>query len=99
MTNPNQATGSNSADPAPVLIAGRLYLAYDRWVCAECSGITALYTGFTLGGAKLSPLQASDVSRWATYDLGPLRCEGQHLEATLDPAGRVRIARIDGEAR
>lgn len=98
MTDPNEPT-RHSLERTPVLILGRLYLACDRYVCTECSGITALYTGYTLGGAKLSPLQASDVSRWATYDLGPLRCDGRHLEATLDPTGRVRITQIEGPAR
>lgn len=85
--------------PTPVLRKGRLYLAYDQYVCTECAGMTALYTGFTIGGAKLSPLRAADVAEWATYDLGPLRCEGGHLEATLGPTGRVRITRIGGQSR
>lgn len=99
MTDHTEPTGHCDPKRTPVLISGRLYLAFDRFVCPECSGITALYTGYTIGGAKLSPLQTSDVSRWATYDLGPLRCEGQHLEATLDPTGRVLITRIEGAAR
>ncbi len=73
----------------PVLKAGRLYLAYDRVVCARCAGMTALYTGVTIGGAVVEPVRGTDVAEWATYDLGPLRCEGGHLEANLSDGSLV----------
>jgi len=43
----------NYVMPKPVLKPGILYLAYDRYVCTECCGQNALYTGKTIHGCKL----------------------------------------------
>ncbi|MFE6508076.1 hypothetical protein ACFVBP_10435 [Nocardioides sp. NPDC057764] len=80
--------------PKPALLRGRLYLAHDRFVCADCAGITALHTGRTIGGAPLSPVTTSDVREWVGYDLGPLRCEGGHLEASAGATGNLIIRKV-----
>jgi hypothetical protein len=56
---------------------GAVYLAFDRYVCAEtcCAGTAAAYTGETINGAKLSRITTDDVTEWASYDMGPLVCE------------------------
>lgn len=43
--------------PTPVLRPGVLYTAWDRYVCAtlSCAGSSALYTGWTIGGAPVTP--------------------------------------------
>lgn len=64
-----------ATQPAPVLKPGRVYLAHDRFVCTKCAGQTALYTGRTIGGARVTPVTAADIAEWATYDMGPLACE------------------------
>lgn len=60
-----------------VLREGVVYLAFDRFVCASvrCAGMTALATGTTIGGARVTPVTEADKREWATYDLGPLTCE------------------------
>lgn len=80
--------------PEPALQHGLLYLAHDRIVCADCAGITALHTGRTLGGAVLSSVTMSDVREWAGYDLGPIRCEGGHLEASAGATGNLIIRKV-----
>lgn len=59
-----------------ILKTGTLYLAYDRFVCASpsCAGSTALATGYTIGGAKVTKVTARDIAEWPA-DLGPLACE------------------------
>jgi hypothetical protein len=61
----------------PVLLQDQIYIAHDRYVCGTvaCAGMTALYTGVTIGGAVLSPVTDEEAAEWATYDLGPLTCE------------------------
>lgn len=61
----------------PTLEAARIYLAFDRFVCGttQCAGSTAVYTGRTIDGVKLTPITDRDVAEWATYGQGPLRCE------------------------
>lgn len=80
--------------PKPALLQGRLYLAHDRFVCVDCAGITALHTGRTIGGAPLSLVTTSDVREWVGYDLGPLRCDGGHLEASTSPTGNLIIRKV-----
>lgn len=80
--------------PKPALQHGRLYLAHDRIVCADCAGMTALRTGRTIGGAELAPIAAGDVREWVGYGLGALRCEGGHLEASTDAAGNLVIGKV-----
>jgi hypothetical protein len=64
---------------------GAVYLAHDRYVCAEtrCAGMTAAFTGETINGARLERMTTADVAEWATYDLGPLVCECGNV--TLSP--------------
>lgn len=77
--------------PAPLLLSTAVYIAHDRNVCANvcCAGATALYTGVTIGGAALSRVTSADVREWASYDLGPLRCEcgAVTLAASAGPDG------------
>lgn len=64
--------------PTPVLRPGVLYTAWDRYVCAtlSCAGSSALYTGWTIGGAPVTPTTAVEVADWYAYpELGPLTCE------------------------
>lgn len=70
-------------NPTPVLSADKLYAAYDRFVCTECAGMTAKYTGVTIGGYRLTVVAAADVVEWDGYDLGPLTCQCRRLEAVL----------------
>ncbi len=70
--------------PTPVLSADKIYEAYDSFVCKECAGMTAEYTGVTIGGYRLTAVTASDVVEWAGYNLGPLTCSCHRLEGVLD---------------
>lgn len=79
------ATATRMPLPTPVLQPDTLYLAYDRIVCIDCAGMTATYTGLTIGGAPVTPIIGSDVTEWANYGFGPLSCEGKHLTAVADP--------------
>lgn len=65
------------ATPEPVLKSGIVYQAGDRFVCAasRCAGMTALYSGRAIGGAKLRKVSKRDVTEWAGYGLGALKCE------------------------
>ena len=80
-----------SSNPTPVLAADKLYEAYDRFVCKECAGMTAEYTGVTIGGYRLTLVTAADVIEWAGYDQGPLTCECRSLEAVLDEQQQLQV--------
>lgn len=82
---------SNTPTPVPVLSAKTLYKAYDRFVCKECAGMTAEYTGVTIGGYRLTVITAADVIEWTEYDLGPMTCECRRLEAVLDDEQHLQI--------
>lgn len=71
-------------DAARVLAPGTVYIAHDRFVCSDvaCCGYTALYTGRTVGGAKLLEVTAADVAEWAASGMGDLTCECGALNAT-----------------
>lgn len=77
--------------PTPVLSTDKLYVAHDQYVCNECAGMTAEYTGVTIGGYRLTTVTADVVVEWAGYDLGPLTCECRRLEAVLDDQQRLQI--------
>ena len=81
----------SSNNPTPVLAADKLYEAYDRFVCKECAGMTAEYTGVTIGGYRLTVITTADVVEWAGYDQGPLTCECRRLEAVLDEQQQLQI--------
>lgn len=68
---------ATAAGSVPVLQADAVYIAHDRTVYANssCAGATALYTGRTIGGARLLRVSTADVSEWGTYNLGPLTCD------------------------
>lgn len=68
-----------------VLEDGKVYAAGDRFVCAtgRCAGMTALVTGETIDGDRVREVTAADVAEWATYDLGPLKCECGAVTATV----------------
>ena len=95
-------TGEQIERPEPKIKDGEMFLAYDRQVCANigCCGASALYSGRTIGGARISKVRASDVREWQDYgteqgvDLGPMRCECGALEARLDDRGRVKIVKV-----
>lgn len=76
-----------SAPSAPVLDEGTLYLAYDRYVCGrvECCGMQALYTGVTIGGATVVPVNPNTVRQTLT-------CECGAVTMTLVPNKRARKA-------
>ena len=83
--------------PEPKIKPGEMFLAYDRTVCDNigCAGASAIYSGRTIGGAKITKVRAADVREWADYgDLGPMRCECGTLEARLDDRGRVKIVKV-----
>lgn len=64
--------------PQPVLTPGILYTAWDRYVCASigCAGSTALHTGWTIGGAPVTPTTAEEVADWYAHpELGAMTCE------------------------
>jgi hypothetical protein len=66
--------------PTPVLMPGTVYVAHDRYVCDDvsCAGMSALFTGWTIGGAPVSRVTLADVRDWYGYDggsLGALSCE------------------------
>lgn len=81
----------SSNNPTPVLAADKLYEAYDRFVCKECAGMTAEYTGVTIGGYRLTVITTAVVVEWAGYDQGPLTCECRRLEAVLDEQQQLQI--------
>ena len=64
------------ADHKPVLRPGVLYLAGPNIVCAStrCAGSTALYSGRTIHGVRLSKVTRADIAEWATYGMGPMQC-------------------------
>ena len=74
----------------PVLKPDKIYLTYDRFECSKCTGMTALYTGVDINGFKLKPVRAQDVTEWAGYGLGPLKCECGRLTATIKN-GRLHV--------
>ena len=78
-------------NPAPVLAPDKIYEAYDRFVCKACAGMTAEYTGVTIGGYRLTAITTADVVEWAGYDQGPLTCECRRLEAVLDEQQQLQI--------
>lgn len=86
--------------PEPKIKPGEMFLAHDRTVCDNvgCAGATAIYTGRTIGGAKITKVRAVDVRDWADYasDLGPMRCECGTLEARLNDKGRLEIVKVTG---
>lgn len=62
---------------AVMLKPGVVYVAFDRFVCSSpsCAGSTARATGRTLDGQRLREVGEADLQEWASYDLGPLKCE------------------------
>src|SRR3546814_17369025 len=87
----------NVETPEPVLEAEVIYYAHDRFVCTQCSGITALYTGVTIGGAPVLPIEPRDVVAWVIAEqetggtVGPLRCAGQHTHESGRAARKARV--------
>lgn len=83
------AVPTTSYRPTPVLLPGVVYLAYDRFVCEKCAGATELFTGITLGGAPVVPVDSDDDTAWAGYGLGPITCECGAISRTIaaGPAG------------
>ena len=77
--------------PTPVLSADKIYEAYDSFVCKECAGMTAEYTGVTIGGYRLTAVTAADVVEWAGYNLGPLTCSCHRLEGVLDEQQQLLV--------
>lgn len=77
------ANAALAVDPARrppqerVLVEGRIYLMWDRFVCANghCAGASALYTGVGIDGHRARRVVKADRDEWATYGLGPIRCE------------------------
>lgn len=55
-----------------------------EFVCGtpRCAGSTALATGVSIGGTRLSAVTPEDTREWASYDMGPLRCTCGRLTAT-----------------
>ncbi len=49
--------------PTPVLSTDKLYVAHDQYVCNECAGMTAEYTGVTIGGYRLHRRRRGRVGR------------------------------------
>lgn len=76
MTNTTPPDSPPTTDPQPLLKSGVLYLAHDRFVCATvtCAGMSALYSGYTIGGARVTKVTAADKRAWPA-DLGPMKCE------------------------
>jgi hypothetical protein len=71
---------TSSEKPTPVLMPGTVYVAHDRFVCdnVSCAGMTALFTGQTIGGAPVNRVTLADVRDWYGYDggsLGAFSCE------------------------
>ena len=62
---------------ASILKPGTVYLAFDRFVCADerCCGLTAHGSGFTLGGYPLTPVDAAMVAAWPVDELGLIVCQ------------------------
>lgn len=77
--------------PRPVLKPGTIYVAHDTFLCAECAGMTPLYTGHTIYGAPLHAIRGVDVIEWSSYKLGPLVCEGRHLRAVFSMRTGLRF--------
>lgn len=72
--------------PGPTLEKGRMYLAWDRFVCGtlRCAGSTAFHTGVTIDGVPVEPITPDDVRAYYTpddadiyagVDLGPMQCQ------------------------
>ena len=82
--------------PTPVLYDGVIYLAHDRFVCADvgCAGSTALYTGRTIGGAVLTAITGRDVIEWASMNVGPLVCECGRLGASFSMREGLRVQEV-----
>lgn len=78
--------------PQPLLVTGKIYASFDRYVCTECAGMTALYTGVSTGGFPLQPVEVIDVVQWASHGFGPLDCECHRLRATLKADGSMQIS-------
>lgn len=70
--------GMTRDDPRPVLAADRLYVTPDALVCgrARCAGLTALYTGRTLGDdAVVRPFTPGDADTYRRRRMAVLcRC-------------------------
>lgn len=62
---------------AAVLKDDTIYVAGDRFVCSSvsCAGSTAVASGRDLDGHRLREIDDRDVAEWATYGLGPIKCE------------------------
>src|SRR3546814_18323730 len=81
----------NVETPEHVLEAEVIYYAHDRFVCTQCCGMTAIYTGVTIGGATVLQIEPGDADAWVLAEqetggkIGPLRCEGQ--ESRTDGCG------------
>lgn len=71
--------------PEPVLAQDVLYMAYDRFVCGRghCAGMTAQFTGVTIGGSRVTEVNEADITEWASAGLGDLGCECGSVKATL----------------
>jgi hypothetical protein len=66
-------------DPTPVLREDRLYITEDRLVCGRprCAGMTALYTGRTIGGYLIRPLGEADGRLYEARNVNPVCVCGQ----------------------
>lgn len=80
----------------PVLKPGTIYYdaALGEFLCDRDAGTTALYTGKTIGGQKLRPIDARDVAEWATYGMGPITCT-----CGAQQAGPVSVRAAQATAR
>lgn len=83
---------NTTTKPRPVIAADVIYLAHDQFVCIECAGTSATYTGRTINGVRLSKIGSMDVRHWESYDMGALTCECGRLSASLDASGAVRFS-------
>lgn len=92
---------STLSRPATVLKPGVIYATYSEYVCANvgCAGMTALDTGRSRDGVRLTRLSAAEVAAWPVAELGPLRCECRSLEASLNDKGMVVIVDAPAEVR
>jgi hypothetical protein len=84
-----------------IIEPGVIYGDFDRYVCIDCLGMgedadrddAVLNHGQAADGTKVEPVDIDEALGWYGYnadrlgggDLGPLRCEGGHLEAVIDP--------------
>lgn len=80
---------------------GIIYADFDRYVCLDCLRCgedpdrddAVLHHGRAADGARVEPVEIEEALGWYGHnsdrlgggDLGPLRCEGGHLEAVIDP--------------